>query len=210
MRDGFFLFGLPFLSLIFRKELKLNSGFTYLCLSSELNFMNTDTVRILDQEAVEAKLLRMAYEIFESHYGKDAIVLIGIDERGGFLGARLLSHLQNISNLTITFLQATLDRQDNDSLIGVDLGIEDLQDLAGKHIVVVDDVLYSGTTLLNVISILLQARPASIQTAVLIDRGHRLVPVAADFTGMQLATTIQQHVQVTLDKGTERAEAFLL
>lgn len=172
--------------------------------------MKEGTVRILDQEAVEAKLLRMAYEIYESHYGQKEIILIGIDQRGGFLGQRLLSHLENISTLKITYLQASLDRQENDSLIGIDLGVENLESLGNGHIVVVDDVLYSGTTLLNVISILLQARPASIQTAVLIDRGHRTVPVAADFTGMQLATTIQQHVQVTLDTTSQRAEAFLL
>lgn len=172
--------------------------------------MRTDTVKILDQEAVEAKLLRMAYEIYESHYGQDRIILIGIDQRGGFLGERLLAHLNKISSLEITYIQASLDRQENDSLIGIDLGVESLESLGSSHIVVVDDVLYSGTTLLNVISILLQARPASIQTAVLIDRGHRTVPVAADFTGMQLATTIQQHVQVTLDVKSQRAEAFLL
>lgn len=172
--------------------------------------MKEDTVRILDQEAVEAKLLRMAYEIYESHYGQEQLILIGIDQRGGFLGQRLLSHLENISSLRVTYLQASLDRQENDSLIGIDLGVESLTSLAGGHIVVVDDVLYSGTTLLNVVSILLQARPASIQTAVLINRGHRTVPVAADFTGMQLATTIQQHVQVTLDTSSQRAEAFLL
>lgn len=172
--------------------------------------MKTDTVRILDQDAVEAKLLRMAYEMYESHYGQDHIIMIGIDERGGFLGERLLSHIREISDLDISYLQASLDRPENDSLMGIDLGVEDLKELTGKHIVVVDDVLYSGTTLLNVISILLQARPASIQTAVLIDRGHRTVPVAADFTGMQLATTIQQHVQVTLDQNSQRAEAFLL
>lgn len=175
-----------------------------------MNFMKEDTVRILDQETVEAKLLRMAYEIYEAHYGEDHIILIGIDQRGGFLGERLLSHLKNISTLTITYLQASLDRQENDSLIGIDLGIENLESLRNGHILVVDDVLYSGTTLLNVISILLQARPASIQTAVLIDRGHRTVPVAADFTGMQLATTIQQHVQVNVDTSSQRAEAFLL
>lgn len=175
-----------------------------------MNFMKEDTVRILDQETVEAKLLRMAYEIYESHYGQEHITLIGIDQRGGFLGERLLSHLQKISSLQVTYLQAALDRQENDSLIGIDLEVESLDTLENGHIVVVDDVLYSGSTLLNVISILLQARPASIQTAVLIDRGHRTMPVAADFTGMQLATTIQQHVQVKVDIESQRAEAFLL
>lgn len=172
--------------------------------------MNDTAVNILNSSDVEAKILRMAFEIYELHYGLDSFVMIGIDERGGFLAEKLKSELSRISPLQVELIHARVDRQDGDPLIGIDLETEHLDDLAGKQVLIVDDVLYSGQTLLNVVSILLQARPASIRTAVLIDRGHRMVPVAADVIGMQLATTIQQHVHVTLDAEKGKAEAFLM
>ncbi len=171
--------------------------------------MNDHPICILDRQAVEARILRMAYEIYESHYGKTEFVMIGIAERGGFLAELLLGHLRRISPFTIQYIQAELDRTEGDPLLGIDLDVDALDDLAGKDLVVVDDVLYSGTTLLNVVSILLQARPASIQTVVLIDRGHRTMPVAADITGMELATTLQQHVEVRLLVQESGAEAYL-
>lgn len=172
--------------------------------------MNDTAVNILTSSDVEAKILRMAFEIYELHYGQDSFVMIGIDERGGFLAEKLKAEIERISPLQVELIHAYLDREEGDPLIGIDLEVEALEDLKGKQILVVDDVLYSGHTLLNVVSILLQARPASIRTAVLIDRGHRTVPVAADVIGMQLATTIQQHVQVTLDATHGNAEAFLM
>lgn len=172
--------------------------------------MRADTVKILDQEAVEAKLLRMAYEIYESHYGKSKIVMIGIGERGGFLARLLLGYLEQISPIEVTFIQARLDKVDNDPLLGIDIEIESLEELAGKELVVVDDVLYSGMTMLNVVSILLQSRPKSIQTVVLIDRGHQTMPVAANITGMELSTTLQQHVSVQVDPQSRSAQAYLL
>ena len=171
--------------------------------------MSDHSVQILDPAAVQAKLLRMAYQIYESAYGKTEFVMIGIGERGGFLAELLLSHLQNISPIEIQYVQAELDKTEGDPLLGIELEVDSLDDLTGKDLVVVDDVLYAGTTLLNVVCILLQARPASIQTAVLIDRGHRTMPVAADIIGMQLATTIQQHVEVRIDADAGLAEAYL-
>ena len=171
--------------------------------------MNAEPVIILDHDAVQSKLLRMAYEVYESHYGKKELVLIGIDERGGFLARQLLAHLERISPISVNLIHAKLDRTEGDPLLGIDLTVDSLDELTGKDLVVVDDVLYSGQTMVNVVSILLQARPASIQTVILIDRGHRTLPVAADITGMQLATTLQQHVTVQIIPESGRAEAFL-
>lgn len=171
--------------------------------------MSDQAIRILTRQDVDVRLRRMAYEIYESHYGRSGIVLIGIDERGGFLAEKLLALLQDISPLQIEYLSAHLDRQAGDGLLGIDLGLNSLDELQGKEVVVVDDVLYSGATLLNVVSILLQARPNSIQTVVLIDRGHRTLPVAADVIGLQLATTIQQHVTMQILPDQQGAEAFL-
>ncbi len=171
--------------------------------------MNADSVQILDPAAVRSKLLRMAYEIYEAHYGQTHIVMIGIGERGGFITELLQEHLEQISNIEVEVIHATLDRGEDDPLLGIDIEIGELEELAGKDLVVVDDVLYSGMTMLNVVAILLQARPRTIQTVVLIDRGHRTMPVAADITGMQLATTLQQHVSVRVFPESRQAEAYL-
>lgn len=165
-------------------------------------------IRILGTSAIHTRLRRMAYEIYERNYLESSLTVIGIDTRGGFLAKVLVEHLQTVSALNIHLVEARLDRQP-DSL-GIDLSIDELSEFRKRPIVIVDDVLYTGWTMLNVVSILLQAAPKSIQTAVLIDRGHRQLPISADITGLLLATTIHQHVSVEIDENGERVEAFLL
>lgn len=171
--------------------------------------MSSQAYQILDAPAVEARLLRMAYQIYESHYGKSDFILIGIDVRGGFLAERLAEHLERISPIRVRLVRAILDRDVEGPLLGIDLDIASLDELEGQDLVVVDDVLYSGNTLLNVVSILFQAKPSSIQTVLLIDRGHHTVPIAADITGIKLASTLQQHVEVKVDFDAKTATAYL-
>ena len=170
--------------------------------------MSATKVRILDHDSIKARLKRMAFEIYEANYSEEGLFVIGIDERGGFLGRELMKNLEQISPLKLTFVESHLDRSQA-AFMGIELSIE-IEELYGKSIVVVDDVLYSGNTLLQVVSILLQAVPSKLRTAVLIDRGHRTVPVSSDFVGMVLATTIQQHVSVEIHEETKKIEAFLL
>ncbi len=165
-------------------------------------------IPILDDASIRTRLSRMAYEVFENHYGLKRLIVIGIDERGGYLATELSKHLRDVSDLDIHLVKSQLDRSGEP--VGIDLEIEDLQELRGQALVVVDDVLYTGRTLMHVVSILLHAAPASIQTAVLIDRGHRQFPVAADIVGLPLATTLHQHVSVEMDSETHRMGAFLL
>jgi pyrimidine operon attenuation protein / uracil phosphoribosyltransferase len=163
---------------------------------------------ILGPEAIQTRLRRMAYEIFERNYLETQLTVIGIDERGGYLAHRVVELLREISDLDIRLVEAHLDRQPDG--LGIDLDLDDLAELKDQAILVVDDVLYTGSTMLNVVAILLQAGPKSIQTAVLIDRGHRQLPIAADMTGLLLATTIHQHVSVEIDPESDHVEAFLL
>ncbi|MCL4132713.1 UNVERIFIED_CONTAM: hypothetical protein GTU68_023847 [Idotea baltica] len=151
----------------------------------------------------------MAYEIYEANYLEEELLVIGIDERGGFLGEELVRSLHEISPLRVTFVSAILDRAEGIPSIGMDLSIE-IEQLENRPIVVVDDVLYSGSTLLNVVAILFQSKPKTIQTAVLIDRGHRMMPISPDFVGLELATTLQQHVSVEIVPKENKAEAYLL
>ena len=162
-------------------------------------------VRILDQKEIYARLKRMAFEVYERNYQEKNLLVIGIDVRGGFIAKELCRYLTEISDLQIERVKAKLDKSDEG--VGIELDV-DIEKIHQRPVVVVDDVLYTGNTMLHVVSILLQAGPNSIQTAVLIDRGHRSMPVSPDFVGLELATTIQQHVSVDITEDT--VEAFLL
>lgn len=172
--------------------------------------MSQTKVQILDHAAVMTRLRRMAYEVYEANYQEQDLFLIGIDERGGYLGQQLKQLLEQISPLKVHFIAATLDREAEGGGMGIELGLDSLAELQDQSVLVVDDVLYTGTTLMNVMAILLQGAPAKMRTAVLIDRGHRLMPVSADFVGLELATTIQQHVSVEFSDDPQRIAAFLL
>ncbi|MEL7534854.1 MAG: phosphoribosyltransferase family protein [Bacteroidota bacterium] len=172
--------------------------------------MANTKVQILGQKEIDARIRRMAYEIYETHYQESQVFLIGIDQRGGYLARQLTGILKDISPLEIILVPAKLDRAQGPHAIGIELEGIEAEEFRGKPVVVVDDVLYTGTTLLNVVAILLQFAPGKIRTAVLIDRGHRNMPVSADFVGLELATTIQQHVSVEMKEDESSAEAFLL
>lgn len=131
----------------------------------------------------------------------------GVDERGSYLAAQLHAHLLEISPLRPQLIASRLLRAP-----GAPHRLETelpLGRFAGQALVVVDDVLYTGSTLLQFVAGLLPGGPRSIQTAVLIDRGHRLFPVDADVVGRRLATTIQEHISFEFDPASGRMAAFL-
>lgn len=166
-----------------------------------------DKVKILDTGAVKARLKRIAFEVYEANYQENELVVIGIDERGGFVSDYLCNYLETVSDLKLLRVNASLDRSTEMGGIGIELDI-DIEELKNKPVLVVDDVLYTGNTMLNIAAILLQASPQNIQISVLIDRGHRSMPVSPDYVGLELSTTIHQHVSVEIS--SESVEAFLL
>ena len=168
-----------------------------------------DKTLILDNPSIRTRLRRMAFEIYEANYGSEELYLIGIGFRGGVLASLLQDLLGEISTLRVQLLSTEVDRSTPEDGVGVNFSAE-LDSLKGKRLVIVDDVLYSGTTMLNVAAILLTILPTCMQIAVLIDRGHRKMPVSPDFVGMELATTLQQHVSVEVSEDKSRIEAFLL
>lgn len=166
-----------------------------------------DKIKILDKASILQRLKRIAYEVYESHYLEEELLIIGIDERGGKLAELLSEQIKSISPLKVSLITTQLDRESEAPSIGIDMDIE-LDHLKDKPILIVDDVLYTGMTLLHVVSILLYAFPKSIRTAILVDRGHRMLPVSADFTGLELATTYHQHVAFEMEG--ENMSAYLL
>lgn len=161
-------------------------------------------VKILGASAVKAKMRRMAYEVYENNFEEQSLILIGIGKRGGYLATRLAAILREISPLRIELLNASKTEGD-----GVAIAEADLTKLEGEAVLVVDDVLYSGLTIFHTVAAVMQSKPKAVQTAVLIDRGHRNVPMTSDFVGMELATSLKQYVSVEVSPEADKAIAYL-
>ena len=159
---------------------------------------------VLDAGEIGRALKRIAHEIIEHNHGLDNVVLLGIPTRGAFLGERIASFLKEIqSPVPVGTLDITLHRDDLrmrpprpllPTLIPAG-GIE------GKDIVLVDDVLYSGRTIRAALDALGEiGRPASVQLAVLVDRGHRQLPIRADYVGKNIPPSAVESVKVSLEE----------
>lgn len=153
---------------------------------------------ILNNDQITQKIKRMAYEIYEDNYDAKKISLVGIDGQGLALAKALLKELENIFPIKFTLIPAKLDKKDPSSF-NPDLG-QFKKEIDGKALIIIDDVLNSGKTLLYAIRPFLKLNPSSIQVAVLINRDHKSFPIQVDYTGLSLATTIQEHVLVDLNK----------
>jgi pyrimidine operon attenuation protein / uracil phosphoribosyltransferase len=174
----------------------------------------TDQSQIVDQKGFERTMSRLAHEILERNKGAETIALVGIRTRGEFLAHRLAKKIQEIEHrdLQIGFLDITLYRDDiREKLIQPLLKGTDIRfDVTGKNIILVDDVLYTGRTVRAALDELIDlGRPASIQLAVLVDRGHRELPIRADFVGKNIPTARGEEVKVHL-KEVDGEDAVIL
>lgn len=161
-------------------------------------------VRILDDPSIRSKIARIAYEIWERNYAEKKVLILGIDRRGGVLGEMISQKLESISPLKVKY--AGLKKKNDGLEIEEKILANDVTD---RPVVIVDDVMYSGKTIFNALSIVVPQNPSKVQTAVLIDRGHRNLPVDPDFVGTDLETTLLQHVSVEINKDASKIEAYL-
>ncbi len=169
----------------------------------------------LDSSEMQRAVIRIAHEILERNSEAQNIALVGIRTRGVFLAERIRSKIQEIRGLDVPFgvLDITLYRDDL-SEIGVQPQIKETEisfDLHDRTVVLVDDVLFTGRTIraaLNAISDF--GRPRSIQLAVLVDRGHRELPIKADFVGKNIPTSRQERVLIHLQETDGKDEALIL
>lgn len=157
--------------------------------------------RVIDSEGFERTLTRLAHEILERNKGAEAMVIIGIRTRGEFLAKRLAAKIQQIEHkeLQVGFLDITLYRDDLRVRLKQPIlkGTEIPFDVTDKNIILVDDVLYTGRTVRAALDELIDlGRPASIQLAVIADRGHRELPIRADFVGKNIPTSVGEEVRV--------------
>ena len=168
----------------------------------------------MDAEAIRRAIVRIAHEILERNKGTQDLALIGIRTRGALLAQRLAKEIETIDRqpVQVGVLDITLYRDDL-SLIAPNPVVRATEisfDVTERHLVLVDDVLCTGRTVraaLNALSDL--GRPKTIQLAVLLDRGHRELPLRADYVGKNLPTHPREHVEVRLRELDETEEVVI-
>jgi pyrimidine operon attenuation protein / uracil phosphoribosyltransferase len=161
------------------------------------------TVKTMDAEQIRRAVMRIAHEILERNKGIEDVCLVGIRTRGAFLATRLRQAIKQIEGVEVAtgILDINLYRDDLALTTRQPVIRETLIDfdVTDKKIVLVDDVLYTGRTIRAALNALADlGRPACIQLAVLIDRGHRELPIRADFVGKNIPTSTVQEVKVSL------------
>jgi pyrimidine operon attenuation protein / uracil phosphoribosyltransferase len=160
---------------------------------------------VLDEQAISRALTRIAHEIIEKNKGIEDCVLIGIRTRGIFLADRLAKRINQIEGkeielgeLDITLYRDDLSKKTNDGepiVKGSDIPVN----ITDKKVILVDDVLFTGRTVRAAMDALVDlGRPSQIQLAVLVDRGHRELPIRADFVGKNVPTSQSEKITVTL------------
>lgn len=171
--------------------------------------------QILDNNDIKRALRRIAHEITEKNKGTENLCLIGIQKGGVILANRLASQIKSIENTRIEVgtLDITLYRDDFN--IKKEQPVVKKTDIpfsiTDKTVVLVDDVLFTGRSIRAAMDALIDfGRPASIQLAVLIDRGHRELPIRADYAGKNIPTSLNDRVDVILDKQNKEDRADLV
>lgn len=165
--------------------------------------MEKTSVLILDHHQIHHKIKRIAYQIYESNVEENQIILAGISKSGFELAKRLQTELQQISDLEILLCEVEINKKNPLEKITTSLPPKDYRD---KALVLIDDVLNSGTTLIYGVRHFLDVPLKNFKTAVLVDRSHKKYPVKADFKGISLSTSIHEMVKVHFSEGNDRVE----
>jgi pyrimidine operon attenuation protein / uracil phosphoribosyltransferase len=173
-----------------------------------------NSTKIMDQDAIRRAIARMAHEILEKAAGRE-LAVIGIRTRGVTLAQRLKAAIKEIEGKDVPtgILDITLYRDDL-TLVGAKPLVRETLidfDITGKRIVLVDDVFFTGRTIRAALDALIDfGRPAKIELAVLVDRGHRELPIRADFVGKNIPTSKEQNVRVILGESDGAQDAVLV
>jgi pyrimidine operon attenuation protein/uracil phosphoribosyltransferase len=169
---------------------------TSFCILTTNSQMADSRLLILDKKQIQQKINRMAYQILEDNINEKEVVLAGIWDRGYKLALRLKTVLQEISGIKVVMLKIDLEKESSRLTATTDL---DPVKVKNKVVILVDDVLNSGKTLAYGFGVFLNTPHKKIRTVVLVDRSHKIYPVATDFVGLQMATVLKEHVDVVLD-----------
>jgi len=159
--------------------------------------------KIIDEQNFERIITRISHEILEKNKGSKTLVLLGMRTRGEYLSKRIFNKIKEIENIEIPFgiLDVTLYRDDfRTRLKQPQVSVSDITfDLNEKNIILVDDVLYTGRTVRSALNAIKDmGRPSTIQLMVLIDRGHRELPIKADYVGKNVPTSNDDEIKVKM------------
>ena len=159
-----------------------------------MNDAGTVKTVCMDADEIERSLTRIAHQILETNKGAGNIALVGIVTRGDLLAKRLAEKIEAIEGTKVPLGKLDI-----------------LFDLDGKDVVLVDDVLYTGRTIRAALDALMDiGRPSTVQLAVLVDRGHRQLPIRADFVGKNVPSSSDENVRLFLEEADGKSEVEIL
>lgn len=174
--------------------------------------METKTI-IMDENAINRAITRLAHEIIEKNKGIEDLILVGIKTRGIPFANMLLEKIKQIEgkSIPILTLDITLYRDDLSEVSDTPILNEDFNyDVTDKTVILVDDVLYTGRTVRAALDALVdKGRPKKVQLAVLIDRGHREFPIRPDFVGKNVPTSVEEIIRVRFKETDNESEVVI-
>ena len=157
---------------------------------------------ILNNQEIKHKITRIAYQIYETFVDEKEIVIAGIASNGFVFANKIATELEKISTLKVILCEVYINKQNVNAPITTSLSVDQYEN---KGLVLVDDVLNSGTTLIYGVKHFLEVPLKKLKTAVLVDRNHKKYPVKADFKGISLSTSLFEHVQVVFEENNDHA-----
>lgn len=157
--------------------------------------------KILQHEEIQHKIKRIAYQIYEANVNEPEIIIAGIEGGGLSFAKKIQLVLQRITDAKIILCTVYMDKK-NPLSSGVSTSIPEL-DYTNRSVVLVDDVLNSGTTLIYGVHHFLRVPLKQLKTAVLVNRNHKKYPVKADYKGISLSTSLQEHINVEFKDGND-------
>lgn len=157
---------------------------------------------ILTHQEIEHKIKRIAYQIYETFVDEKSIVLAGISKNGYILAQKIASQLSIISSKETVLCEVFINKQNPNATITTSIASTAYEN---KCIIIIDDVLNSGATLIYGVKHFLEIPVKKIKTVVLIDRNHKNFPVKADFKGLSLSTSLHEHISVIFEENKNRA-----
>ena len=159
--------------------------------------MNSKKTKIKDIANIEMYLKRIAYQIYEDNHEEDnSLIIVGVEKNGKILADKIFEILKNISSFDLTLMSIQINKKNPTNNISSSI---DENKCLNKNIIIVDDVLNTGKTLIYAVDFFLKIPVKKIQTAVIINRNHKKFPIKADFKGISLSTSVNEHVSVVLE-----------
>tara|TARA_B100000965_G_C19433737_1_gene687639 strand:+ start:456 stop:956 length:501 start_codon:yes stop_codon:yes gene_type:complete len=152
-------------------------------------------IKILDKSQISQKILRLSWEIYENNFNEGDIYLVGIGDKGLLIANIVNENLRNISNLKPNVSKITFNRDQPHDAITLSISTDAYKN---KNVILVDDVLYSGRTLMYCSKAFLSIPLKKMSVLVLVDRNHNTYPIKANYVGLSLSTTLKEYIKVDL------------